>query len=132
MVEIVAIVIGLIILLVLLKVTSKPRAELKKEYFQKKWSEVKVMERTSAAAQRLAVIEADKLLDHALKDWNLAGSTMGDRLKSAGKMLGDEDLVWKAHKLRNRLVHDDFHPKSSDIRSAINSFERALRKLGAL
>lgn len=131
-IELIAIVIGTIILLVLLKFTSKTSSSLKKEYYQKKWAEIKVLERTSAAAQRLAVMEADKLLDHALKEWRLSGETMSDRMKAAGKLMGDEDAVWSAHKLRNRLAHEDVHPKPSEIRKAIHNFGTALKKLGAL
>lgn len=132
MAELVAILIGSIFLLVLINLSQRTTGKLNRDYYQKKWKEVKVLEQTSAAAQRLAVIEADKLLDKALKQLGIKGATMGDRMKQAGSMLGRVDSVWSAHKLRNRLVHEETKPKVRDIRRAIDAYAGALKKLGAI
>lgn len=132
MAELIAILVGSILLLVLIQYAQRKTSQLSHQYYAKKWQEIKTMERASAAARRLAVIEADKTLDKALKDLNFKGATMGDRMKNAGKLMGKVDNVWFAHKMRNRLVHEDAKPKKAEIRRAINAFEAALKKLGAL
>lgn len=132
MVELIAIAAGSILLLVLIQVAQKRTTKINRAYYQKKWLEIKTLERTSAAAKRLAVIEADKTLDKALKELNFKGATMSDRMRDAGQLLGKVDNVWHAHKLRNRLVHEETKPKTGEIRRAISAYQAALKKLGAL
>ena len=133
MAELIAILLGSILLLALIQWSQRRTSKLNRQYYQKKWHEIRVMEQTSAAARRLAVIEADKVLDRALKDLNFSGATMGDRMKSATQVMGKQNNnVWSAHKLRNRLVHEETKPKARDIRRAINAYQAALKKLGAL
>lgn len=57
---------------------------------------------------QIILIEADKLLDYALKNKRITGETMGERLKNA-KVFFDKrfyDQIWKAHKTRNKLAHE--------------------------
>lgn len=131
-VELIAIVLGAVLLLIILNVLPRPAAGLNQAYYQKKWGEIRLLLKTSAAGARLSVIEADKLLDHALKDLKFTGETMADRLKSAGVALGNKDGVWDAHRLRNRLVHEDVHPRPNQIKSTLRVYETCLKKLGAL
>lgn len=79
----------------------------------------------------LKVVEADKILDEALKLLGYKG-TLGEKLKKAGGRFKDIDAVWKAHKLRNQLVHQlDRLPRDKEVELAIESFRRALNDLGA-
>lgn len=131
MVELVAILLGSIMLLVLINWNQQRTSRLNRQYYRKKWQEIKVLEKSSAAASRLAVIEADKILDRALKDLGYAGTSMSDRLQQAGSALGDVNAVWTAHKLRNRLVHEETKLKRPDVRRAISAYQAALQRLGA-
>lgn len=82
-----------------------------------------------------AVVSADKLLDHVLRQKGYAGETMGDRLKSAQDDLAAATYhrVWQAHKLRNQLVHEvDSAVASFQIREAMQTYEDALKELGGL
>jgi hypothetical protein len=80
----------------------------------------------------LAVINADKLLDEALKRRRFKGKTMGERMVSAQREFSDNDGVWYAHKLRNRLVHEaDVSLKDSDVKKALIGIRQALKDLGA-
>jgi hypothetical protein len=81
----------------------------------------------------LAIINADKLLDTALKKRRFSGKTMGERLVSAQKKFTNNDSVWFAHKLRNRLVHEqDVSLREKDVKEALIGFRQALKDLGAL
>jgi hypothetical protein len=85
---------------------------------------------------RQAVLEADKLLDQALRQSGLPGATMGDRLKAARPRFAADraayDRLWRAHKLRNALAHEvGFDLVPSQAREALRDFESALRTLGA-
>jgi hypothetical protein len=107
-------------------------ARLNQEYYQRKWSELLTRVKTPDG-MALAIIDADKLLDEALKKRHFKGKTMGERLVSAQRHLSDNDAVWFAHKLRNKLVHEsNFRLKKRDVQKALAGFRQGLRDLGAL
>ena len=81
---------------------------------------------------RQALITADKLLDAALKDVS-NGENMGGRLKNAQKKFDWEvyDKLWKAHKVRNALVHDvSYEPTYFVLEEALRDFKKGLESLG--
>lgn len=81
----------------------------------------------------LAVINADKLLDEALKKLKYRGKTMGERMVAAQHEITDNDSMWFGHKLRNKLVHEDMKKlKKKDVMTALIGFREALKDLGAL
>lgn len=126
------IIFGLIIFVVITKFGRKIPTRLNQEYFQKRWMELLERVRTNDG-MILAVIDADKLLDEALKKKHFKGRTMGERLVSAQRSLSDNDAVWYAHKLRNRLVHEpDVRLKKREAQVALAGFRKGLRDLGAL
>lgn len=87
----------------------------------------------SAMARKVAVIEADKLLDYALKELMFTGNSMGDRLQLAAAKHKRLRKVWPAHQLRNKLVHDH-NPRLTRTQAvtAIDRFKTALKDLGAV
>lgn len=102
------------------------------EYFQKRWQELQAL-CGSNNTWPLAVINADKLLDEALKKRKYKGKTMGERLVAAQRDLTDNDGVWFGHKLRNRLVHEEnVKLKDKDVKQALIGFRQGLKDLGAL
>lgn len=83
---------------------------------------------------KIAVIQADKLLDNLFERAGFPGDTMGDKLKQITQsQISNLDDIWKAHKLRNSIVHDiDSEIKFSDAKHAIEAYEKALEELEAL
>jgi hypothetical protein len=82
-----------------------------------------------------AIVEADNLLDDALKNAKFKGKTTGERLVAAQRVLTSNDTVWVGHKLRNRISQDDVDVrklKKKDMVIALAGFRQALRDLGAL
>jgi hypothetical protein len=56
---------------------------------------------------KLAIIEADIILDELLKQRGYAGNSLGERLKSiAPSQLVSLQDAWEAHKVRNRIAHE--------------------------
>jgi hypothetical protein len=99
---------GLAVLFVIAKVgrrMGKFQKRLNQAYYRQKWLELLARVKTPEGMV-LAVIDADKLLDDVLRKRNFRGKTMGERLVAAQRSLSDNDAVWYAHKLRNRLVHE--------------------------
>ena len=102
-------------------------------YYQEHWQRIQSLANSSASEQHLAVLEADKLLDHALKARNFGGQTMGDRLKRARNTFRNNNAVWQAHKLRNRLAHESgITVSSGEVGNALSGFKAGLKDLGAL
>jgi len=130
--EIATFVAGAVLLLVLLTVVSRRTSGLNRKYYAERWASINQTFGGSDVGPRMAIIDADKLLDKALKQLRFSGESMGDRLRSAEKSLKNYQAVWDAHKLRNRLVHDDVKLKKSQASSAVSAFKTALKGLGAL
>ena len=109
----------------------RPRT-LDPEYFAQRWHDLQ-KNLPNKATWPLAVIDADKLLDEALKRRKFKGKTMGERLVSAQRVLTSNDTVWFGHKLRNKLVHEEYKlTKKGEVKSALLGYLQALRDLGAL
>ncbi|HET6924589.1 MAG TPA: hypothetical protein VFH39_02055 [Candidatus Saccharimonadales bacterium] len=132
----IVIVVAAIVLLLLIvftaRFTHRRPGKLNTAYFTQRWYETQGL----CASQNtwpLAVINADKLLDEALKKRKYKGQTMGERLVSAQHDISQNDSVWFAHKLRNKLVHEDFTKlKKKEVLQALMGFRNALKDLGAL
>ncbi len=81
----------------------------------------------------MVLLNADKLLDQALKERGFSGNTMGERMKSANKIWSNANHVWGAHKLRNQIAHESEIKVSLNMtRRALASFRQALKDLGAI
>lgn len=103
------------------------------EEIKKRWEEIEKTAGQGPMGAKLALIEADKLLDHVLKSMMIPGETLGERLKMAAYKYPAITKVWPAHKLRNQLVHDSqFELRSGEARRALSDFHAALRTLRVL
>ena len=118
-----------IVLYVVLQFAKSNRSDVVQ--YRKNWQRVKSI--ASGSEPQFAIIEADKVFDQVLKQRGFRGETMGDRLRSAKPSLKNNNAVWSAHKLRNRLVHEtEVKVSKKEVSSALASFEKGLRSLGAL
>jgi len=101
----------------------------------KGWQQIKRrLEKGNEAELKLALIEADKILDEVIKMIGYRGDTMADRLKQITpaelSSIGD---IWNVHKLRNRIVHEtDFVVTKYDIEKAISVYEKTFKEMGLL
>lgn len=99
----------------------------------KRWIEVRKTSEQGIMGAKLAIFEADTLLDGALKSIMMPGDTLGERLKVAGYKYPNLRNVWWAHKLRNQLAHDSaFQISQREARRALDDFEKALKTLNVL
>jgi len=122
-----------VLLFVVIMLTRRSPKTLNKDKYQSDWLQIEQSLSNEPGTWQLAVMNADKLFDRALKERNFKGNTMGERMTSAGRVLTKRDAAWAAHKLRNRLAHEDnvrLSPKLT--RQALSSIKYALKDLGAL
>lgn len=116
----------------LIAFTKRRKKPLNTPYFIERWNKAQKL-CSAKETWPLAIIDGDKLLDEALKKRGYRGKTMGERLVAAQRDISDNDGVWFAHKLRNRLVHeDDVKLRESDVKDAMICLREGLRDLGAL
>ena len=108
--------------------------DLDKTGIKKRWQEIeKMLDRPGEMNYKLAVMEADKLLDYVLKSMSMSGKDMGERIRFASFKYSRLRKVWWAHVLRNQLVHEaTFSLDHATAKRAIKTFKRALEEIGAL
>jgi hypothetical protein len=123
---------GLALLGVVTFFAKRPKKELDRKYYEHKWRELQKL-CSKSETWPMAIIRADNLLDEALRKSRYKGKTMGERLVSAQKSLSNNDGVWFAHKLRNKLVHEvEIAISEKEVKNALIGLRQALRDLGAL
>lgn len=105
---------------------------VKKNKFTNKWRDLqKRLPDRSQWPQ--AIIEADTLLDEALKKKRFKGKTMGERLVAAQKSFSDNDAVWFGHKLRTKIdANPDINLRKHDVQKALVGLRTGLKDIGAL
>ncbi len=104
-----------------------------REQLLRRWREIRQTSQHSLMGAKLALIEADTLLDSGLKSLMMPGETLGERLKVACYKYPKLRNVWWAHKLRNQLAHDSsFQITQREAERALDEFERALKTLNVI
>lgn len=120
-------------LLIVISLTRRSARSLDQEKYRSRWLTITQQVGDASATWQFAIMNADKLLDSALRERGVPGMTLGERLKNAKPYLSNIDGVWRAHKLRNRIAHDDGVDVSRrQANEALKIFKKALTDLGAL
>jgi large-conductance mechanosensitive channel len=84
---------------------------------------------------KVAILEADNILDEITTRMGYAGTTLGERMK---KIPASEfpylEEAWEAHKIRNAVAHKgtDYALSRSDAEHVINTYYRIFAALGYL
>lgn len=103
-----------------------------KSAVQKRFQEVqRLAESTNPNDWRVAIIEADIMLDDLLQSQGYPGDTLGDRLKAVDKAdFHTIDAAWEAHKIRNRIAHDGSNHllNEREVRRVVSLFEAVFRE----
>ena len=111
---------------------SRQTTNLNVQDYRNRWEKIQGYLANEDTLQ-VAVLEADKLLDKALRESKFKGSTMGERMVSAKKVFSKRDHVWMAHKLRNKIAHEsDVKVNKRQANAALSAIHRALKDLKAL
>ena len=80
---------------------------------------------------KLAIIEADTMLDDLLKASGFHGDSLGERLKAVDKSdFLTIDFAWEAHKIRNQIAHQggDFELNHRETKRVIALYESVFRE----
>lgn len=125
-----------------IKEIEKEERRLKKEKFEKeefvtparheKWKLIEShMFSNSPAEWRVAIIEADTILEELTIRLGIAGETLGDRLKNASPSeFSNTQSAWEAHKVRNKIAHSgsSFELTRAEANRVIRIYEDIFRE----
>lgn len=129
-----AVIIIAVLLFAAMTLTKKGTNVLDVDKYRSKWLTIEQsLDKGSESSYHLAILNADKLLDQALRERGFKGQTMGDRMKFAKESWSDRNAVWVAHKLRNQIAHEaDVRVEYDQARKALSGFKQGLKDLGAI
>jgi hypothetical protein len=148
--KIISLIISLILLTFILILIFRIKSNIKKSFTRitesllgkslpgktdKKWdSIIKKIEGEDEGNYKLAIIEADTMLDDVLKKIGFTGEDMGERLKQVTpQQISNIEEVWEAHKMRNKIAHQmEFRVSQSEAERAIEIYQRALEDLSGI
>ena len=130
---IIAIVIVGIFLVVAMMLTKKRSHKFNVEEYQTKFLRIEnSLKKESPATFSMTIINCDKLLDKAMIESGVPGKTMGERLKKSDGKFSDINAVWRAHKLRNLIAHEDIDLSYRQATGVLAIYKQALKDLGAI
>lgn len=84
---------------------------------------------------RVAIIEADTMLDEILEDRGYSGETLAEKLKAVdGGAFTSLQNAWDAHAVRNKIAHSgsDFSLTELEARRVIKMFQNVFEELRAI
>ena len=88
---------------------------------------------TNPGDWKLAVIEADSMLESLLDQLGAKGETLGDKLKSTDpEKFRDLPAAWEVHTIRNKIAHEgsSFELSSHEAKRIIALYEQIFRPYG--
>ncbi len=129
-----AILIVAALLFAVIGLTKKGTRNLNVEKYRMRWMQIEQeLKKDQPSSYHLAVLNADKLLDQALRERGVRGTTMGERMKTLKDTWSNANNVWTAHKLRNQIAHEtEVNVSYDDARRALAGFKQALKDVGAI
>lgn len=86
-----------------------------------------------ASDWKLAIIEADSMLESLMDQLGFRGETLGDRLKLANQNnFPDLTIAWEVHTIRNRIAHEGlaFDLSQHEAKRVIALYERIFHEYG--
>lgn len=105
------------------------------ERMQKDWEKINDrIEKGDEASLKLAIIEADNMLEDVLKRMGMEGKDMGERLEQLNtQQFKSYNDVLEAHRLRNLIVHQkDIIITKEQAEKAAKAYEEGLKELEVL
>jgi hypothetical protein len=98
----------------------------------KKWEKIRRrLESGNVAQYKLAILEADKIVDEILEGMKLVGENMADRLEKANPAhIVNIEALQKSHQIRNRIIKEpNFSMTKEEAKETIRPFREFLEHL---
>lgn len=114
---------------------SVPMMTIKRAELLEKWIQIRnKYDSGSVDNSKVAIIQADALVDTILKNAGLDGEHMADRLMNIDRSeLHCLEDIWTSHKIRNNVVHTDGFELSSELSDkAMRGYEKFMKELNII
>lgn len=116
--------------------SALPEEEEYVEAKNEKWEKVlQYMNSDNSSDWRLAIIEADVILEDLLRSLGYRGDSVGEMLQSVDKsdFITIED-AWQAHKVRNSIAHSrgNFQLNERETRRVVALFEKVFEEFDVI
>ena len=84
-----------------------------------------------SAIRRDTIIKLDNLLSKSLQLYFKNTSSCGENLKHANKLFKKKKYndIWEVHKMRNKIVHDNYEVSQSEAQKAFGTYKFAIIKI---
>lgn len=85
----------------------------------------------SDSDKRDCIIRLDTLLGKSMQYYGVAGSTVGEKLKNSKDVFSRDiyEGLWKAHKIRNKVVHENYSMSGKEFKSSVKYLKSGIRRL---
>lgn len=122
------------LLFAVISMTKSTPRNMDVEKYRSRWLHIETqLSRNDTSSHTLCVLNADKLLDQALRDRGIAGKTMAERMKNCQGKWTNGNGLWAAHKVRNKLAHEpDATIDYERARQALVAYKQGLKDMGAI
>jgi uncharacterized protein YutE (UPF0331/DUF86 family) len=109
------------------KIDQKKKEKLIKELYSLERS----ITSEELAVRRDAIIKLDNILSKSLQLYFNNDSPCGENLESAEKIFRKREYnrLWEAHKIRNKVVHDDYAVSKQEAREAFLIYKLSVNKI---
>ena len=118
------------------EISPQEAVVMKKYARNERWEKVLgLMNSSNSSDWRLAIMEADVMLEELLSKLGLHGDSLGEMLKSAdSNTFSTLDEAWDAHKVRNQVAHagTDFQLTDRETKRVIAQFEKVFKEFGLI
>lgn len=115
---------------------SGPIPETRVSLKNKKWETVLgYLNSGNSSDWRLAIIEADVMLEELLRNRGYLGDSIGEMLKSVdGNDFLTLDDAWEAHKVRNEIAHagQDYQVNERETKRVIALYEKVFKEFAVI
>lgn len=112
------------------------RKRIETEHEHPKWHRILTLgESASESDWKMAIMEADSLVEESLKNKGVPGDTMSELLEAVREngysYIQD---IWEAHLIRNQIAHkgSDYSISRIETRRVLRMFENFLEELGVI
>lgn len=108
---------------------------IEKEFFTKQWGFIsEKIGQDQPHSWALAVVDADKLVDEAMKRMGVPGEHFADRLSNLDSAeIKSMEKLWKVHRIRNDIAHlPGFTLSKKDSKEILEAYKNFLIEVGLI
>lgn len=114
----------------MMRMSAAPKGRI-----SKKWQEIlSRSEFSDEASKKLAIVEADVLVDNVLKNLGFSGETLSERMaKITSIQLKSVNDLRRAHEIRKNILYDpDFKVTPAIAKETIDLYEKVLKEIDVI